>query len=247
LKGIASDRFQKSRSAIAMSEPSSQSIAPVGGFIGQICAYFRDFLDTDFRKQRMPKRSIGLRDTKGNLTGISVAKYPELTSDLWRQLGKQLDANRQFSISIGRGKYHSRVNKTLLDVIEKHVSALKGEVLALLGDRIKVIGRELLEDLRNDPERYRETVVTSLRNDLIRTAVAPLTQLLESSIRRAGNDEFEVAYDIEDELGLRLVADAGEAIGSALATAIVEGTFNEFDEIIGDVIEPETIRRRLTT
>jgi len=81
-----------------MSEPSSQSIAPVGGFIGQICAYFRDFLDTDFRKQRMPKRSIGLRDTKGNLTGISVAKYPELTSDLWRQLGKQLDANRQFSI-----------------------------------------------------------------------------------------------------------------------------------------------------
>ena len=86
-----------------MSEPSSQSIAPVGGFIGQICAYFRDFLDTDFRKQRMPKRSIGLRDTKGNLTGISVAKYPELTSDLWKHLGKQLDANRQFSISIGRG------------------------------------------------------------------------------------------------------------------------------------------------
>ena len=55
-----------------MSEPSSQSIAPTGGFIGQICAYFRDFLDTDFRKQRMPKRSIGMRDTKGNLTGISM-------------------------------------------------------------------------------------------------------------------------------------------------------------------------------
>ena len=75
-----------------MSEPSSQSIAPIGGFIGQICAYFRDFLDTDFRKQRMPKRNIGMRDAKGNLTGISIAKYPELTSDLWRQLGKQLDA-----------------------------------------------------------------------------------------------------------------------------------------------------------
>ena len=55
-----------------MSEPSSQSIAPTGGFMGQICAYFRDFLDTDFRKQRMPKRSIGMRDTKGNLTGISM-------------------------------------------------------------------------------------------------------------------------------------------------------------------------------
>ena len=101
--------------------------------------------------------------------------------------------------------------------------------------------------LRNDPERYRETVLTSLRNDLVRTAVTPLTQLLESSIRRAGNDEFEVAYDIEDELGLRLVADTGEAIGSALATAIVEDKFNEFDDVIDDIVEPETIRRRLTT
>jgi hypothetical protein len=230
-----------------MSEPSSQSIAPTGGFMGQICAYFRDFLETDFRKQRMPKRSIGMRDTKGNLTGISIAKYPELTSDLWRQLGKELDVSRQFGISIARGKYHSRVNKTLLDVIEKHVAVLQGEVLALLGDRIKVVARELLDTLRNDPERYRETVITSLRNDLVRTAVTPLTQLLESSIRRAGNDEFEVAYDIEDELGLRLVADAGEAIGSALATAIVENKFNEFDDVIDDIVEPETIRRRLTT
>jgi hypothetical protein len=104
-----------------MSEPSSQSKTPAGGFVGQICAYFRDFLDTDFRKQRMPKRSIGLRDAKGNLTGISIAKYPELTADLWTQLDRQLDASRQFGISISRGKYLSRVNKTLLDVIGKHV------------------------------------------------------------------------------------------------------------------------------
>src|SRR5260370_40255848 len=230
-----------------MNEPSTQSIAPAGGFVGQICAYFRDFLDTDFRKQRMLKRTIGMRDTKGNLTGISIAKYPELTSDLWKQLARPLDANRQFGISIGRGKYHSRVNKTLLDVIEKHVVTLQGEVLALLGDRIKVSARELLATLRDDPEHYRDTIITSLRNDLIRTAVTPMIRLLESSIRRAGHDEFEVAYDIEDELGLRLVADAGEAIGSALATAIVEGTFNEFDDVIDDIVESKTIRRRLAT
>ncbi len=56
-----------------------------------------------------------------------------------------------------------------------------------------------------------------------------------------------MAYDIEDELGTRLVADAGEAIGSALATAIVENRFEELDDVIGDVVEADTIRRRLTT
>jgi AAA domain len=217
------------------------------GFIGQICAYFRDFLDTDFRRQKMPKRSIGLKDAKGNLTGIAIAKYADLASDLWKILGKPLDANRQFGISIGRGKYHSRVNKTLLDVIEKHIAALNSEALAEIGDRTKATARELRPSLQNDPERYRETVITSLRNNLIRVAVAPLIRRLESSIQVQGSDEFEVAYNIEDELGARLVADAGEAIGSGLATAIVEDKFEELDEVIDDVVEADTIRRRIST
>ncbi|MFN0192120.1 MAG: AAA domain-containing protein [Aestuariivirga sp.] len=218
-----------------------------GGFVSQICAYFRDFLDTDFRRQRMPKRSIGLKDAKGNLTGISVSKYPELIAALWKILGKPLDSNRQLSLSVARGRYLGRVNKTLLDVVEKHVSALKGETLLELGDRAKATARELRDALQNDPERYRDGVVASLRNDLVRTVVSPLTIRLEASIREQGNDEFEVAYDIEDEIGTRLVADTQEAIGSALATAIVEDKFSDLDLIIDDIVDADTVRRRLTT
>jgi hypothetical protein len=195
----------------------------------------------------MPKRSIGLKDAKGCLTGISISKYPDLVADVWMTLGKPLDASRTFALSISRGKYHSRVNKTLLDVIERHVAALKGEALAQLGDRVKVTARELQNKMQHDPERYREAVVAALRNELVRTAVAPLIERLESGIRQQGSDEFEVAYDIEDELGARLVADAGEAIGSALATAIVENQFGELDAVVDDVVDADTIRRRLTT
>lgn len=227
-------------------DPPPSDFSPPGGFVGQICAYFRDFLDTDFRRQKMPKRSIGLKDSKGNLTGVAVSKYPDLTADLWKALGKPLDSSRQFSFSVPRGKYHSRVNKTLQEVIDKHVASLQAETLGQLGDRAKATARESRAALQNDPERYRETVVTSLRNDLIRTAVAPLTKRLESSIQKQGSDDFEVAFDIEDELGARLVADAGEAIGSALATAIVEDKFDDLDRVIDDIVDADTVRRRLT-
>jgi hypothetical protein len=50
------------------------------GFLKDICAYFRDFLDTDFKRQAAPKRSITLKDPTGNLTGIDLSKYPELTA-----------------------------------------------------------------------------------------------------------------------------------------------------------------------
>jgi hypothetical protein len=37
-----------------LSDPNVSNPPSSGGFIGQTCAYFRDFLDTDFRRQRMP-------------------------------------------------------------------------------------------------------------------------------------------------------------------------------------------------
>ncbi len=42
------------------------------GFLKDICADFRDFLDTDFKRQGAPKRNITLKDAAGDLTGIDA-------------------------------------------------------------------------------------------------------------------------------------------------------------------------------
>jgi hypothetical protein len=223
------------------------SASPPSGFVAQICAYFRDFLDTDFRRQTAPKRNISLKDAKGNLTGIPTNKYPTLTADIWKALGKQLEANRQFNFTVGRGRYRSRVNPALLDVIQKHIASLETEELAKLGDRAKVAARDLRETLENDPERYRDAILTTLRNDLVRVAITPLVLRLESSIRNEGSDEFETAYNIEEELGAQLISVATEAIGVALASAIVDNKFEELDSVIDDVVNADVIKQRLTT
>jgi hypothetical protein len=65
------------------------------GFLKDICAYFRDFLDTDFKRQSAPKRSITLKDPTGNLTGIDAAKYTDLTNEVWRLLRKPIEETRR--------------------------------------------------------------------------------------------------------------------------------------------------------
>jgi hypothetical protein len=226
---------------------NSSDTPETSGFISHICAYFRDFLDTDFRRQRTPKRSIGLKDQRGNLTGIFVAKYPELVFDLWETLAKPTETAKGFAFTASRGKYRSRISRDVMAVIDRHITALEGEALANLGDRVKATARELRDRMQNDPETYREAVVTALRSGLVDTALKPLLLKLESSLNRQNNDTLEVAYDIEEELGARLLADAGEAIGSGLATAIVENRFDEVDAVIEDILEVETIRRRIAT
>lgn len=227
--------------------PNSSDVPKTSSFISHICAYFRDFLDTDFRRQRTPKRSIGLKDQRGNLTGIFIAKYPELVFDLCEALAKPTETAKGFTFTVGRGKYRSRISRDVMAVIDRHVTALEGEALANLGDQVKTTARELRERVQNDPETYREAVVTALRNGLVHTALKPLLLKLESSLNRQSNDTLEVAYDIEEELGARLLADAEEAIGSGLATAIVENRFDEVDAVIEDVLDVETIRRRIAT
>ena len=116
-------------------ENSTNSSDAKAGFLKDICAYFRDFLDTDFKRQSAPKRSIALKDPAGNLAGIDIAKYPELSNEIWQLLKKPIGESLQFSLTVPRNRFRGRINKTLLTVIEKQVEVLTEEDLRAIADR----------------------------------------------------------------------------------------------------------------
>ena len=55
---------------------NEESLNPMSTFIKEVGSYFMDFLETDFHKRKLPKRSIKLHNDKGLLTGINLSKYP---------------------------------------------------------------------------------------------------------------------------------------------------------------------------
>src|SRR6516164_10129515 len=54
-------------------------------------------------------------------------------------------------------------------------------------------------------------------------------------------------YNIEEELGERLIEAGRQPIGSALATALVENSFEELDGVLRDLVDADPIRRKLGT
>ena len=220
---------------------------PETGFLKDICAYFRDFLDTDFKRQSAPKRSVTLKDATGNLTGIDASKYPDLVNEVWRALRKPIGDNQAFSLAVPRGRYRGRLKTALKDLIDKHAQALSEDDLNLIADRGSATARELKEEFRNDPDRYTDTVTASIKADMVRAIVAPLVAKLEGALARARGDAFEAMYNIEEELGERLVETAREPIASALATALVENSFEELDGVLRDLVDAEPIRQKLET
>lgn len=49
----------------------------------QVCHYFKDFLESDFKRQQAPRRRIILQSDAGFRTGMRVRAYPTLESELW--------------------------------------------------------------------------------------------------------------------------------------------------------------------
>src|SRR5580698_1254049 len=84
-------------------------------FIREVAKYFMDFLETDFHKQRAPKRAIRFRDANGLLVGINLKKYSTFGSKIWYLTSRGFA--RSLVNEIGRGAYRTEVPRTLVELI----------------------------------------------------------------------------------------------------------------------------------
>lgn len=144
-----------------------------------------------------------------------------------------------------RGRYRGRLRAALEELIEKHVQALTEDDLKAVADRGSVAARAARAQLENDPDRYAETVTDAVKSDLVRTIVVPVLTKLEAALTRARGDAFEAIYNIEEELGERLIEMGREPIGSAPATALVENSFEELDRVLRDLMDPDPLKGKI--
>ena len=89
-------------------------------FIKAVSKYFMNFLETDFKRRRVPKRSIAFTDKAGNLTAFKLDKYPAFL----RKVSSLINNDKaDYSIVVSRGSYTSTLSNNLSEVVTK--SALR--------------------------------------------------------------------------------------------------------------------------
>jgi tetratricopeptide (TPR) repeat protein len=89
----------------SQSARGSHSQRGLAGFCKRLAQYYAEFLSTDFKKQRLPRRRLHNSDAKGRLVGIPLRKYPGFQQKLWDELAKPIGAG--LSLSIPRGVWRS--------------------------------------------------------------------------------------------------------------------------------------------
>ena len=86
-------------------------------FVKGVATYFRDFLETDFKKRRIPKRSIKFKNEKNFLIGLALKKYPAFNRKLWKLINNSFELENSFTVK--KEEFKANIPISLQNLITK--------------------------------------------------------------------------------------------------------------------------------
>jgi hypothetical protein len=176
------------------------------GFFAAVSRYYAQFLDTDFKKTRLPKRRLETKDKKNRRKGVPLKKYPGFESKVWSGIQKTNGDGYRFSIT--KDTYVATLPATTLKAVNSQIKKLSYDEIT---KDLEVLQNRFLEKVRSkpDPEIFRDQFLEELRIILVRKIVAPLLEQLDARFD-SESSPVERLVELEDELSNYLTGPIAE-------------------------------------
>jgi hypothetical protein len=213
-------------------------------FVKEVARYFMDFLETDFHKRRLPKRSIQLHSKDNLLVGLNLNKYPSFNRLIWELIAKNFDTNKFNSLQ--KGVYRADVPKNLLDIITIQVNQISESHVSEVVDKIAEKVHEAATLFPNNYEQASRHAVDKACVILKKHLVVPFVQKLKQPLETLSLGDDNIAYLMEEELVAVLVQLIESSISETLKHTIAGEEFNTKD-VIQTVMQTGDIKRAINS
>lgn len=225
-----------------MSKANNQSATLL--FIKEVAMYFMDFLETDFHKRRLPKRSIQLRSKDNLLVGLNLNKYPSFNRLLWELIIRNFERNK-FS-SLQKGVYRADIPRNLVDVIKIQVENITEEQLSGVIDKVVEKVQEAVALFPKDYEQAMNYAIDKTSGILKEHLIVPFVQKLEQPLETLSLGDENIVYLMEEELAAVLVQLIETTISETLKHAIA-GEDVEARDNLSLVIQTDEVKGAVTS
>ena len=240
----------RSRLQIPVLQPAEGAITPpavsstprlskhgIAAFVSELATYYMDFLETDFHKRRVPKRSVKFRNSKNLRVGLDLAKYDAFQSSLLKVIGSGMTR----PLSIPRGKYRAVVSQKVKDLIAAHTRSISDEVLAevaaSIATKITDLANPKTTDIGDALSRSQDSVTEAIRSKVVTPFVRDVEGLLHSS---SGAD-IEAVYSLEESL-VAILTDPLEELISEWVANVYGGQPEDIAHRIRQVLDGAFVR-----
>jgi hypothetical protein len=213
------------------------------GFFKRLAQYYSEFLSTDFKRQRLPRRRLETSDAKGRLVGIPLQKYPGFQQKLWEQLGSPIANGLEFLVS--RGSWHSVLPKAIAGAIEAHIAQVSEVDVDAVVKEVIAATSGLAGQKKKDPEIAFEHFCELVRSALARQIIGPLLDRMEEFFTRTEYKPVESLREFEDQLSARLTNGVEATSGTAFSALLVEGNQEPLTKVLKDQLAIDVVRSEL--
>ncbi len=203
--------------------------SPVLQFIKEVATYFMDFLETDFHKRRLPKRSIQFHSKDNLLVGLSLNKYSSFNRMIWEMITKNFEKNKFGSLQ--KGVYRADIPKNLLDVITLQTTKVSEAQISEVIDKVADEVQDAVTLFPKDYEQASTYAVDKASAILKQHLVVPFVQKLEQPLETLSLGDENIAYLMEEELTAVLAQFMESAIAETLKHAIAGEAIDAKDAI----------------
>jgi hypothetical protein len=224
-------------------EPQETSQKGLTGFCKRLAQYYAEFLSTDFKKQRLPRRRLQNSDEKGRLVGIPLRKYPGFQQKMWEELAKAVGSGLSFNVQ--RGVWRSALPKAVLEATATHIARVNQKDLDIVISGVISRLVNVTKKKGTDPDIAFEQFIEEVRAALAQGIIAPLLNSMEGFFERTENKPVESLRELEDQLSSRLANGVESASGAAFASLIVEGTQEPIIAVLRDQLDVGVVRSEL--
>lgn len=180
-----------------------------------VSTYFRDFLETDFKRQQAPRRRIIATTDSGFRASMRTQSYPKLDRELWALLSRP--SQTAPSISIGPRDYTRPISLVLLKVIAEQINAIPESALITVRNAVNDIASSTYAKAVNHPEEWVESVQQVLFDKVGEQVVQPLIAHLDGPLKAQAYDLIDSLYAAEADLIQRVAGDLARVLPDVLA------------------------------
>ena len=223
------------------SDTSNKGSMPL--FIKEVGGYFMEFLETDFHKRKLPRRSIKLHNDKGLLTGLNINKYPNFYKIAYKLANNCF--NPDFLNSIQKGVYKADIPKSLLDLIKKQIAQVADtQVTELVNDLSESIRQAALKHKEDYLEAF-NSVMDDADKVFKKRIVLSLVKSIEKPLENNNLADENALFQIEEELTGILKNKVEDSV-SELLKQLLSGEKPHAKKVLKDVLDIKDIRASLT-
>ena len=210
----------------------------------QVCQYFLDFLESDFKRQQAPKRRIVLQTDSGFKAGMRVVPYAELNRALWGLLQKPL--NNGLALSFPPKRYLRGLSQPLVQIIREQVKAISADSISAVVVELVNKAQSDSKNRINAPELWLEEAHEVLRSEIGTQLVRPMLVLIDDALQKHAYSQIDSAFAAELDLVALIAAPLEQVLTDVLASASATGKFDELKRVADERLNLPTVQKTLT-